>query len=147
MSYLIKEGGQSYYTDSNGKKQLSLINKRADEGDWEDWSDKLSSQFLSKQNIALAKKQLDLAASDKQSEFDDILSLTNPTVKKVLLQSFSDDCDSAAVHLKAAALPRQKCQEGVGQRGQRRRGGELHDSALLPWARPPHIYRPATGVV
>ena len=38
------------------------------------------------------------------------MSLTNPTVKKKLLQSFSDDCDSAAVHLQAASLPRQKYQ-------------------------------------
>lgn len=33
-----------------------------------------------------------------------------PTVKKALLKSFADDCDSAAVHLQAAALPRQKYQ-------------------------------------
>ncbi|MDO5397631.1 MAG: winged helix-turn-helix transcriptional regulator, partial [bacterium] len=44
------------------------------------------------------------------SEFDEICSLTNPTVKKALLKSFADDCDSAAVHLQAAALPRQKYQ-------------------------------------
>lgn len=104
------KGGQSYYYDKNGKKQLSLINKRAEEGDWGSWKDKLPSQFLSKQSIDLAKKQLNLAASDKYSEFDEILSLTNPTVKKAMLKSFADDCDAAAVHLKAAALPRQKYQ-------------------------------------
>lgn len=108
---LIKEhGGQSYYIDKNGKEKLSLINKRAEEGDWNDWSDHLPSQFLSKQSMTLIKKQLGLAAADKQSEFDEICSLTNPTVKKALLKSFSDDCDAAAVHLKAAALPRQKYQ-------------------------------------
>ena len=58
----------------------------------------------------MIKKQLNLAAADKQSEFDEICSLTNPTVKKVLLKSFADDCDAAAVHLQAAALPRQKYQ-------------------------------------
>lgn len=105
-----QKGGQSYYYDKNGKKQLSLINKRAEEGDWGEWADKLPSQFLSKQNLSLVKKQLGLAASDKVSEFDEICSLTNPTVKKALLKSFADDCDSAAVHLQAAALPRQKYQ-------------------------------------
>ena len=105
-----QKGGQSYYYDKNGKKQLSLINKRAEEGDWGEWADKLPSQFLSKQNLSLVKKQLELAASDKVSEFDEICSLTNPTVKKALLKSFADDCDSAAVHLQAAALPRQKYQ-------------------------------------
>lgn len=103
-------GGQSYYYDKNGKKQLSLINKRAEEGDWGEWADKLPSQFLSKQSLQLINKQLDLAAADKQAEFDEIKSYTNPTVKKRLLQSFADDCDAAAVHLQAAALPRQKYQ-------------------------------------
>ena len=107
---LIKAGGQSYYTDKNGNKKLSLINKRAEEGDWGDWADKLPSQFLSKQNLQLVKQQLGIAAADKKAEFDEIMSLTNPTVKKALLKSFSDDCDSAAVHLQAAALPRQKYQ-------------------------------------
>jgi DNA-binding NarL/FixJ family response regulator len=107
---LIKAGGQSYYIDKDGKRQLSLINKRAEEGDWGEWKDSLPSQFLSKQSITLIKKQLNLAAADKQAEFDEICSLTNPTVKKALLKSFADDCDAAAVHLQAAALPRQKYQ-------------------------------------
>lgn len=105
-----KKGGQSYYYDKDGKKQLSLINKRAEEGDWGEWSDHLPSQFLSKQSMTLIKKQLGLATADKQAEFDEICSLTNPTVKKALLKSFADDCGSAAVHLQAAALPRQKYQ-------------------------------------
>lgn len=107
---LIKAGGQSYYIDANGERQLSLINKRAEEGDWGEWADKLPSQFLSKQSLSLVNKQLNLAASDKMAEFDEICALTNPTVKKSLLKSFADDCDSAAVHLQAAALPRQKYQ-------------------------------------
>jgi len=108
---LIKEhGGQSYYIDKDGKEKLSLINKRAEEGDWNEWSDHLPSQFLSKQSMTLIKKQLNLASADKVSEFEEICSLTNPTVKKALLQSFADDCDSAAVNLQAAALPRQKYQ-------------------------------------
>lgn len=105
---LIKAGGQSYYIDKDGNEQLSLINKRADEGDWSDWADTLPSQFLSKQSLPLAKKQLGIAMADKQAEYDEICSLTNPTVKKTLLKSFADDCDAAAVHLKAASLPGQK---------------------------------------
>lgn len=82
---LIKAGGQSYYTDANGERQLSLINKRAEEGDWGEWSDNLPSQFLSKQSITMIKKQLNLASADKQAEFDEICSLTNPTVIQTLL--------------------------------------------------------------
>lgn len=105
---LIKANGQSYYTDANGKKQLSLINKRADEGDWNDWKDALPSQFLGKQSLAMIKKQLGLAKADKMAEYDEICSLTNPTIKKHLLEEFANNCDSAAVHLQAAALPGQK---------------------------------------
>ena len=108
---LIKEnGGQSRYEDENGVRQLSLINKRADEGDWGEWSDSLPSQFLAKQPMSLINKQLGMAVEAKETELKDILALNNPTVKKALLQSFSDDCDSEAIHLKAAALPRQKHQ-------------------------------------
>lgn len=108
---LIKEhGGQSYYIDKDGNEKLSLINKRAEEGDWGEWSDHLPSQFLSKQSMTLINKQLGLATADKVAEYDEICALTNPTVKKALLKSFADDCDSAAVHLQAAALPRQKYQ-------------------------------------
>lgn len=103
------QGGQYWYTDSKtGKKKLGLINKRADEGDWSDWADTLPSQFLSKQSNQLAKKQLDLAKADKAAELDEIMSLTNPTVKKYYLEKFASSCDSAAVDLKAAALPGQK---------------------------------------
>ena len=114
---LIKANGQSYYDDPKGKyidpitgkrQSLSLINKRAEEGDWTEWKDKLPSQFLSKQSISMAKKQLELAIADKNAEFDEIKSLTNPTVKKHFLNKFADECDSAAVHLQAAALPGQK---------------------------------------
>lgn len=103
-------GGQRYYYDENGEKQLSVINKRADEGDWHEWSKELPSQFLSKQNIKLVKQQLDLAKIDKQDELEEIMALTNPTVKKHLLLEYANGCDSAATHLKAAALPRQRYQ-------------------------------------
>ena len=108
---LIKEhGGQSYYKDKDGNEKLSLINKRAEEGDWGEWSDHLPSQFLSKQSMSMIKKQLGIATDDKINEFNEIMSLNNPTVKKSMLKSFAEDCDAAAVHLKAAALPRQKYQ-------------------------------------
>lgn len=103
------KGGQYWYEDpKTGKKKLGLINKRADEGDWTDWADALPSQFLAKQSKSMAKKQLDLAKADKIAEFDEICSLNNPTIKKHLLEKFASNCDSAAVHLKAAALPGQK---------------------------------------
>lgn len=107
---LIKANGQSHYIDADGNEKLSAINKLKEEGDWDKMSKNLSSQFLSKQPIKLIKKQLNLTYADAADEFSEICSLNNPTVKRKLLLDFADECDSAAVHLKAAALPRQSTQ-------------------------------------
>ena len=106
----IKANGQSHYIDADGTEKLSAINKLKEEGDWDKMSKNLSSQFLSKQPLQLIKKQLDLPYADAADEFAEICALTNPTVKRKLLLDFADECDSAAVHLKAAALPRQSTQ-------------------------------------
>lgn len=87
--------------------QRGAINIVNEEGHWDKWSKNLSSQFLSKQSPALAKKQLEMATNIAKDELDEIKSLTNPTVKRYFLNKFADGCDSDAVHLKAAALPRQ----------------------------------------
>ena len=99
--------GQRKYQDENGEWQLSPVNIVREQGDWDEWSRNLPSQFLSKQSPTLAKKQLNEQVKLKQEEFDEISALTNPEIKKKLLNEFADNCDSAAVHLKAAALPRQ----------------------------------------
>lgn len=78
-----------------------------EEGGWGTWSNTLSSQFLSKQSPTLAKTQLEMAHSQRKADLDEIMSLTNPAVKKALLEKFADGADSAATHLKAAKLPRQ----------------------------------------
>lgn len=106
----IKANGQSHYIDADGTEKLSAINKLKEEGDWDRMSKNLSSQFLSKQPLQLIRKQLDLTYADAADEFAEICALTNPTVKRKLLLDFADECDSAAVHLKAAALPRQSTQ-------------------------------------
>lgn len=99
---------QRHYEDKDGKRQLSALNIVKEEGDWNEWSRTLASQFLSKQPTSLAKEQLGLDASFRRNEFEKIQETTNPTIKKLLLTDFANECDSAAVHLKAAALPRQR---------------------------------------
>lgn len=98
---------QKTYIGKDGKEHLSALNIVNEEGDWNTWKKTLSSQMLSKQSTALAKKQLKLAYDIKKEEFDEICSLKNPVIKKTLLDKFADNCDSSAVHLKAAGLPRQ----------------------------------------
>lgn len=95
--------------DEHGRltKVTSAMNLVNEEGDWSNWSKSLASQVLSKQSPTLAKSQLNMTFEDRRKEFGEILSLTNPTVRKKLLRDFSDATDSASVHLKAARLPRQ----------------------------------------
>lgn len=106
----IKAGGQSHYLDKNGNKHLSAINKVNEEGDWGDWDRTLASQFLSKQDFSLAKRQLNITYLNKIDEYNDIMSLKNSTIRQRMLESFADDCDASAVDLKAAAMPRQATQ-------------------------------------
>ena len=101
---------QLYFKGKDGKQQLSAINIVNDEGTWDKWSQSLASQFLSKQSPVLAKKQLAKVRESKQKQYDDIMKLTNPSLRKKLLISLADDCDSASVHLKAKALPGQSSQ-------------------------------------
>jgi predicted transcriptional regulator len=99
---------QRHYTGEDGKEHTSALNIIREEGDWGEWKKTLASQFLSKQPKELARKQLNLSLAEKNEEYEEILSLTNPTVKQKYLLDFADSCDSDAVDLKAAALPKQK---------------------------------------
>ena len=102
-----KDGGQYTYKDKDGKEKLSVINKLKEEGDWNNFSKTLSSQFLSKQPLKLINKQLDLSMKDKLSEYEAIQKIQLPELKKKLLISFAEECDKAAVDLKAAPVPGQ----------------------------------------
>lgn len=104
---------QKHYIDADGNERLSALNLvgskdgAGEEGSWEKWSNSLSSQVLSKQRVALAKQQLNAALDKSKRDLEELDSLTNPTVKKKLLQTYADGADKAAEELKAAALPRQ----------------------------------------
>lgn len=88
-------------------KVTSVMNIVNEEGNWSTWSRNISAQALSKQSPKLAKEQLDMTFEARQQELKEIMELTNPTVRKKLLESYAMATDSSAVHLKAAALERQ----------------------------------------
>ena len=88
-------------------KVTSVMNLVNEEADWAKWSRTLSSQMLSKQSPLLAKEQLDMTYERRINNYNTINNLTNPTVRKKLLLDFAGATDSAAVHLKAAAMPGQ----------------------------------------
>lgn len=95
--------------DSKGKvKVTSAINLINEEGDWETWSRNMPSQFLSKQDDKLIRSQLDVTQNRRREELNEIKSLTNPVVKRHMLEKYADSIDSATVDLKAAAVPRQR---------------------------------------
>ncbi len=94
----------------DGKLHKSAVNKVREEGDWDQWAKTLSSQVLSKQSVKLAREQLGKTRDAYKKDYDTINSLTNPVVKKKLLESFADQADSAAIYMKAAAMPRQRTQ-------------------------------------
>ena len=100
-----------YIDPKTGEKKQSAINIVNEQGNWggeeKGWSKTVSAQMLGKQTADTVKKQLDLTYADKVAEYDEIMSVTNPVVKQKLLEAFSDNCDTAAVHLKASPFPRQ----------------------------------------
>lgn len=109
-SAIKEKGGQHYYYDENGEPQLSVINKRSDEGDWGNWSSSISAQMLSKQPQKLISQQLNISKINARNEFDELKELTNPVIKKNMLLEYADNCDKAAIELKAAAFANTKYQ-------------------------------------
>lgn len=103
----LKRVSNFYIDPKDGKEKQSALNFVNEEGGWDTWDRNLPSQFLGKQSPKLAKQQLDLDVATRRREFEEINSLTNPVLRAKLLYDFADSCDSAAVDLKAAPLPRQ----------------------------------------
>ncbi len=105
----IKAGGQLHYEDENGKTQLGCVNKVNEQGQWSDWASAktLASQVLSKQDHKLAERQLELYRAQMNEQYEEIMNISNPVVRRKELIDFAEECDKAAVHMKAAALPGQ----------------------------------------
>lgn len=101
---------QRHYIGKDGQEHLSALNIVNEEGNWNEWSKTLSSQFLAKQRPELIRSQLKEAYDIRKDEFDEIGLMTNKAVQQKLYSSFADDCDAAAVHLKGASMPRQRSQ-------------------------------------
>jgi predicted transcriptional regulator len=93
-------------TITHQKGAFNIVNS---EGDWANWNgSKFPSQFLSKQPISLVKDRLKSTYDSLNSEYKEIHNLTNPIVKKHLLEEYANDLDSKTRHLKVQGLPRTK---------------------------------------
>lgn len=89
---------------SSVMRQKGALNIVNEQGDWNEWSGKMSSQFLSKQSSKLIKDRLDDTHNSLQKEFDEINAMTNPVVKKYLMDKYIEGLDAKAKHLKAKGL-------------------------------------------
>lgn len=107
----VKDGkvvGQFDYEGKDGKMHQSPINIVNEEGDWSKWKKSLPTQILAKEPLPLIKQQLKIDKEAKLDEFNDIKSLTNPTVKKMLLEEFAASCDTASVEMRGAPFAGQQ---------------------------------------
>lgn len=104
----------TYYIDKDGVRKKSPINVMGSigdahvEGNWDTWNVSLASQFLSKQSEKLVRQQLKLSAESSEAQYDKIMTITNPAVRRKMLLDFAESCDGAAVSLKAVKLPHQQ---------------------------------------
>jgi len=119
------------FTDEKGNltSAMNIVSSKEGmglEGGWETWKKSLASQVLSKQSPELAKQQLDMMLERKRAEFEEISKLTNPSVKKRLLESLAEDTDAAGNKLVAAALP----------------GQATHVLLPVPSMKPTEVYAP-----
>lgn len=83
------------------KGALNIVNS---EGKWSEWNKKWASQFLGKQSKELIKDRLDNTYEKFKNDFDEISALTNPTVRKFLMQDYANTLSSAYKHLKVQGL-------------------------------------------
>lgn len=90
------------------ERQNGALNIVNEEGSWAKWKGTLSSQMLSKQPLKLIRERLDATYSKLKGDYDEIMSLTNPTLKKFLLETHVSSLDSATRMLKAKGLARTK---------------------------------------
>ena len=87
----------------NKVPQIGSVNIVNEEGDWSSWSKALSAQFLSKQPTTVVHERLKATMKQVQDEYESIQKVTNPVIKKQLMESFVSDLESKQVHMKAAA--------------------------------------------
>ena len=123
---------QNDWVDDKGVTHFGAVNIVKEQGVWADQQKTLAAQFLSKQPVALATKQLGIDLGNRKDEFESIMALNNPAIKQRMLKSFADECDAAAVHLKAAAIPRQAWNVIIPISNDPKKGGLADDEIFAP---------------
>ena len=107
-NYVINEKATKALQEQTGDKSAKVykngaINIVNEDGDWQNWSKSLSSQFLSKQPDKVVHERLKQTLKDVDDELDTIMKIDNPVVRKKLLENYSDSLEGRQVHLKASA--------------------------------------------
>ena len=101
--------------DKNGNQIASAINLvGADmddahvEGRWGRWSKNIPAQAATDFPVAVTRQQLQLQAKIHEEQYQEIMAVNNPSVRRNLLIDFADQMDAAACDLKAAPIGGQK---------------------------------------
>ena len=89
---------------SSINRQNGALNIVNEEGSWTEWKATLASQFLSKQSPTLVKERLGKTYDSILKDFEEIKSLTNPTVKKYLMDEYINSLDTKYTKLKAQGI-------------------------------------------
>ena len=89
---------------SSINRQHGALNIVNEEGAWTEWKATLASQFLSKQSPSLVKERLGKTYDSILKDFDEIKSLTNPTVQKYLMDEYINSLDTKYTKLKAQGI-------------------------------------------
>lgn len=102
---LTSDPERLFGTNLKPQGQSGALNIINEEGDWDTWSTNMSSQFLSKQPLNLIKERLGDTYNSLKKEYNELSQLTNPIVRRHLVEKFSDGLDSKAKMLSAKGLP------------------------------------------
>jgi DNA-binding NarL/FixJ family response regulator len=95
--------------DKDGKEKVtSALNIIREEGKWDDWGNSLPSQMLAKQPQPFIRSQLAVTQKQTRDTIAELNSITNPVLRRKLLEKEADKIDSDAVDLRAAAMPGQQ---------------------------------------
>lgn len=100
--------------ESSIRRQRGVFNIVNQEGDWSEYRTTLASQFLSKQSLSFVKERLADTLKRNQEDFAEISKVTNPVVKKKLLDDLVGDptdstkrgaIDTMMFHMRAVGEP------------------------------------------
>lgn len=121
--------------ESSIRRQKGVFNIVNQEGDWAEYRTTLASQFLSKQSVSYVKERLADTFKRDKTDYNDIMSVTNPVIKKKLLADLVGD--PADTTKRGSIDTKQFHMRAVGEAGTR-----YKTLISNPWLKINEVYAP-----